>query len=180
MGANSHLAVCSKAPIGQNLHLRPLLEDDIGPVVDLIGRAMNPAEAREARETFFLHFACKRHGINDGRDYYVLSQDSSVIGVVGLHHYSWGPPENVWLAWFAVEPETKGQGLSQKMLAFALERARQLAYRKLFVETYSTPEFAAARTFYQKMGMVPAGIITPYLPGGGNMIVYYKDLTTHA
>jgi len=155
----------------------PMTEADIDSAVDLVRSAMNTAEAEQARTTFILHFGCARHGIDDGRIYFVAAVESVTLGVVGLHRYVWGPPENIWLAWFAVDPNLKGLGFGQTLFQFASERAQQLGHRKLFVETYSTPEFAAARSFYQKMGMVPGGIITPYLPCGGNMIVYYKELT---
>lgn len=160
--------------------LRPLVEADVHAVVRLIELGMNRCEAQQAAKTLEFHFACKNQNLNDGRNYYVVVVDSAVQGIVGLHHYCWGPSENVWLAWFTVETGRQGEGLGQILFHFVLDRARQWGYRKLFVETYSTQEFASARSFYQKMGMIPAGIVTPYLSEGGNMIVYYKDLTNHA
>ena len=89
-------------PIRVQGTIRPLAEDDIEPVVHLIALAMNPDEAEQARKTLQFHFACRRHGLDDSRSYYVLDDGTSIVGVVGLHHYVWGPAENVWLAWFAV------------------------------------------------------------------------------
>ena len=86
------------------LALRPMVERDIGDAVCLISRAMNAREGNQAQETLRFHFSCRRHGIDDGRRYYILTQGSAINGIAGLHHYVWGPPENVWLAWFAVEP----------------------------------------------------------------------------
>ena len=60
--------------------------------------------------------------------------------------------------------------------AITLE-AKQHGYMKFFIETYSTPEFARARAFYEAQGFAQIGEIQSYLPNGGDMVVFYKDLT---
>jgi GNAT superfamily N-acetyltransferase len=140
---------------------------------------MNAAEGRQAAETFALHFSCRDHGIDDGRVYFVLAADDVLKGIVGLHQYSWGPPENVWLAWFAVEPQCRRHGLGALLMKAVIERAKQLGFMKLFVETYSTPEFADARAFYRAHGFQAAGNVRNYLPCGGDMVVFLKELTSH-
>jgi len=159
--------------------LRPMMERDIHPVVCLISRAMNSDEGRQAQETFRFHFSCKHHGLNDGRRYYVLLDDSEVTGIAGLHHYVWGPPENVWLAWFAVDPDLHATGLGTFLLDAITRKARLLGYTKLFVETYSTHEFARARQFYRAKAFTEAGHVQAYLGNAGNMVVFSKDLTNH-
>ena len=69
-----------------------MTDGDIYPVVDLISRAMNPEEGNQALETFRFHFSCRRSGIDDGRTYYVLTETSAILGIMGLHRYLWGPP----------------------------------------------------------------------------------------
>ncbi|GMV90926.1 MAG: hypothetical protein AMXMBFR82_07040 [Candidatus Hydrogenedentota bacterium] len=154
--------------------------EDISAVTRLIGRAMNQDEAGQAQKTFGFHFTCQRHDLNDGRRYFVLDRDGRIDGVVGLHQYLWGPPQNVWLAWFAVDPDHQKRGLGRQMLKFACRLAKQFGYMKIFIETYSTPEFAKARAFYRTMGFFHVGSVESYLPAGGDMVVYCKDLTTHA
>lgn len=156
--------------------LRSMTTADIIPCVRLIHRAMNLAEARQASETFHYHFSCRRQGLDDGRTYHVMAGQASIVGLVGLHHYAWEPPENVWLAWFAVDPDHQGRGLGTFLLNAITEQARQLGFQKLFVETYSTPEFAQARTFYRAHGFAQVGKIRAYLPDSGDMIVFYKEL----
>lgn len=155
-------------------------EGQIDEAVRLISTAMNIEEGNQARATFDRHFECKRLGIDDGRTYQVLLLDDIVKGISGLHHYSWGPRENVWLAWFAVDPSLHGQGLGSLLLNAVTQMARQAGYVKFFIETYSTPDFARARNFYEAQGFQPAGHVDSYLPDGGDMIVYYKDLKTNA
>lgn len=153
--------------------------DDSVPVARLIGRAMNPGEGAQARETFRFHFSCKRHGIDDGRSYFVLAGEQGPKGIAGLHRYVWGPPENAWLAWFAVDPKSHGRGLGAFLIQAITRHATQLGYMKLFVETYSTPEFARARAFYRSHGFLPAGHVHAYLANGGDMVVLCKELTRH-
>jgi len=149
---------------------------DCEAACELIATAMNDAEARWARQTFDFHFKCKRNGLDDGRIYFTHSAGSQIIALVGLHHYAWGPDGNVWLAWFAVHPDFQRQGIGSRMLAFIEDQARNRGFRKLFVETYTHPDFDNARRFYQASGFQHAGDIHDYLPGGDDRLVYAKTL----
>ena len=151
-------------------------EVDVDACVHLIRQAMNGDEALQARETFRFHFACRRQGFDDGRAYYVLTGPVLIIGLVGLHRYLWGPPENVWLAWFAVDPAFQRQGLGTYLLRHAIGQARRQGRRQFLIETYASPEFARARAFYQAQGFTEVGRIRAYLPNGADMVVYAKTL----
>ena len=107
-----------------------------------------------------------------------MTEEASVIGLVGLHHYVWGPPENVWLAWFAVHPDTQGRGFGARLLGAIEVMAARRGYGKLLVETYDHPDFENARSFYGEMGFRKVGTIEDYLPDGSAMIVYGKALTS--
>lgn len=98
------------------------------------------------------------------------------MGLVGLHHYVWGPPENVWLAWFAVHPDAQGRGVGSRLLSAIEAIAVSRGYGKLLVETYDHPDFERARAFYGRMGFRKVGTIEDYLPDGSAMIVYGKAL----
>ena len=151
---------------------------DMDSTAALVARAMNPDEGQYARKTFEHHFACRHHGIDDGRTLFVLTRGSEVLGIVGLHSQPWGPPENVWLSWFAVDPLLQGRGLGSAMLDAVTREARHRHFMKFYIETYSTQEFARARAFYRARGFRPVGQVESYLPDGGNMVVYYKPLTS--
>jgi GNAT superfamily N-acetyltransferase len=158
--------------------LRRMVDSDVPVCVDLISRSMNAEEGAMAAETFRFHFACRHAGLDDGRQYQVLPRGDQIVAITGLHHYHWGPPENVWLAWFAIDPAWQGTGLGQSLIGMMENLALASGFRKLLIETYSTPTFARARGFYRKMGYAEMGMIRRYLPCGGDMIVFAKNLTS--
>jgi GNAT superfamily N-acetyltransferase len=177
----------------ENGLLEPMREQDVDEAAALVARAMNPDEGRWAARTMLFHFGCKAHGLDDGRSYLVWTsarreplgrttssveprQGGAIAGLVGLHHTIWGPEENVWLAWFAVDPVCQGQGLGRRLLAAIEEVAARLGYRKLLVETYEHEDFAKARRFYERNGFQQAGRIGGYLRDGSAMLVYAKSI----
>ena len=158
------------------LKLEPLLASQMEAIIDLIARAMNLDEAAWARQTLAFYFDCLEKHIDPAREYYVMRKEQHAIGVVGLHHYRWGPPQNVWLAWFAVHPDHQGQGHARAMLESIEAHARERGYRQMYIESYASPEFEKALGFYQYMGYRPAGYIDHYLSDGSQMRVLHKPL----
>lgn len=160
----------------QRYPLEPLRAQDMDAAVDLIARAMNPAEGRWAERTLARHFAGLAHGIDDGRSYFAWRAAESITGLTGLHHYLWGPEHTVWLAWFAVAPRLQRQGHGSALLAAVEAIAAARGYRRLLVETYDHADFAGARAFYQARGFTRAGGIADYLEDGADMVVFGKSL----
>lgn len=158
------------------MHARNLSESDSLLVVDLISKAMNQDEGRWASETLNRHFALRKLGIDDGRLYTVFELDNIIAGISGLHHYEWGPTENVWLGWFALDPEFHGRGFGRKMIKTTEDNARRRGFKKLFIETYQNDIFQRAINFYKKSGFINAGSINNYLPDDSDMIVFMKIL----
>jgi GNAT superfamily N-acetyltransferase len=149
---------------------------DIPGAVDLIRIAMNHDEADWADKTMHFHFGCAENNLDDGRYYFVWKNDSKVLGIAGLHQYNWGPKENVWLGWFALDPDLQGKGLGSRLFDEMVSLAKKMGFRKIFIETYISPTFEKARKFYLNKGFRPAGEIENYLPAGEAMIVYLKVL----
>jgi ribosomal protein S18 acetylase RimI-like enzyme len=160
----------------QDLTIRELLPELGAAAAELIGAAMNPDEGAWALQTIERHFALRAQGLEDGRHYFTLQVDGTLAGITGLHHYEWGPEENVWLGWFALSPRLQGRGFGVRLMTETERSARSLGYRKLFIETYATPTFARAIRFYTKAGFRQAGMIENYLPDGSAMLVFLKEL----
>ena len=156
--------------------IEPMSEEHLDEAVRLVAVSMNCDEAAWARETMEFYFACKKHGIDSGRDYYVWREGGQICGMVGLHRYLWGPKENVWLSWFAVHPEYQGRGAGTALMERIREKASSAGYKKLLVETYDGPTFEKARRFYTAGGFQQSGRIDNYLPDGSAMIVSQSSL----
>ncbi|MDE1465906.1 GNAT family N-acetyltransferase [Spartinivicinus poritis] len=80
-----------------------------------------------------------------------------IIGTIGLHHYTWGPQENVWGGWLSIDPDYQRNGYSSVASKLLVDEARKLGYKRFFIEIYSGPEFEPAVAFYKKMGIPQSG-----------------------
>lgn len=161
---------------GMDIALRDMVVEDVDAIVTLIGLAMNADEGRWARTTMEKHFHARSKGCDDGRSYFVVERDGETIGITGLHFYEWGPTDMTWLGWLALRPADQGQGWGRRMMEMICTKAREKGYSRVFIETYSSPDFARARHFYSKAGFIPAGTISRYLDQDTDMIVYSKVL----
>ena len=160
-------------------HIEKMTEKDVEEAVALISRAMNAAESKWAKRTMSYHFKCMSIGMDDGRDYFVWRSTNRILGLVGLHRYLWGPEQNVWLSWFAVEPTVQRQGHGSALLKAIESVALDHGCRKFYVETYAHITFANAREFYASQGFSEVGRISNYLEDGSDMIVYGKELKSN-
>jgi len=159
-----------------NISVEPMTEADIADSVKLIAASMNQDEAEWARETMDFHFKCKISGLNSGREYYVWRYNNKIQGLVGLHRYLWGPKENVWLSWFAVHPEHHGKGAGSALMDAIEKQAKEAGFKKFLIETYDSPAFKKARSFYSAKGFLKIGKIKGYLPDDSAMIVFGKSI----
>lgn len=149
-------------------------ESQIEAATGIMARGRNAAVGERANATFRKHFAMRKLGLDDGRRYFVWMQDGSVAGVTGLHQYSWGPQENVWLAYFGVHPDFARRGIGSAMLGEMQRLAKDSHYRKFFIETHGANE--RAHRFYRSQGFREAGSIAGYNPDGAPMTVFVKEL----
>jgi len=154
-------------------HLVAMHADHVDAATEIMALGRNEEVGARAHATFRRHFEMQRLGLDDGRRYFVWMQDDRVAGVTGLHHYSWGPDENVWLAYFGVHPDFRRHGIGAAMLT-EMQRLAKLSYRKFFIETHGSNE--RAHGFYESQGFREAGTISEYNPDGAPMKVFVKDL----
>lgn len=64
--------------------------------------------------------------------------------------------------------EARGRGVGRALLAHLLGTARERGYRRVSLETGTTPGFAAARTLYEGAGFTPTGPFGGYPQTGDN------------
>ncbi len=87
-------------------------------------------------------------------NYWVLLDEKTdkVIGVTGLYGFKEFPKE-VWLAWFCLDPEARGQGLGRKLLEWTMNKAKEEGYSIFKLYTSSDPNEAAAQKLYESVGL---------------------------
>src|SRR3989344_2339656 len=74
------------------------------------------------------------HSITKGKklsrlNYWVLLDDvSKVIGVTGIYAFD-DAKDEAWLAWFCLDPTTRGKGYGRKLLEWTMSKAREEGYK---------------------------------------------------
>lgn len=84
-----------------------------------------------------------------GRAYFVLLENGSVIGGIGLAEFS-GFPECCELQKLYLADAAKGRGLGYRMIAHIEDCAREMGYRQIYLETHTNLQ--AAIHIYEKSG----------------------------
>ena len=87
-----------------------------------------------------------------GRAYYVLLDDENVIGGVGVAEFD-GLPGGCELQKLYLVPAFRGRGLGSDMIRFIEDRARELGYRQIYLETHTA--LSAALRAYERAGYRP-------------------------
>jgi len=163
-------------PTISEIELTTLQSENINEVVNLISLSMNSNEGRWAKNTIDFHFFCKQNNIDDGRKYFIAKLEGKIVGMSGLHNYQWGPEDITWLGWFAVLPQMQGKQIGLHLMNATIKAAKNLNYRKIFIETYSDDTFERARKFYSKYGFKESGKIEGYINKETDMVVFSLDL----
>lgn len=101
-----------------------------------------------------------------------------VCGLATLYGYR-AQPEELWLAWFGLNPDARGFGGGAKMLDWLISSARAEGRHTLRLWTTDEPEYARATQLYLRRGFIPEDY--PALPGEDwRTIVFSLSLDGHA
>ena len=84
-----------------------------------------------------------------GRAYYVLLDGETVVGGVGVAEFD-DLPGGCELQKLYLAPALRGQGLGSRMIRFIEDRARELGYRQIYLETHTALQ--AALRAYERCG----------------------------
>ena len=81
---------------------------------------------------------------------WVGEQDGTLVGCCGIYPTEGLPPETVELVKFYVSASARGKGVGRALMEKSLGSARELGYRKCYLE--SLPDFDKAVRLYQQQG----------------------------
>ena len=85
-----------------------------------------------------------------GSVYYVAQKDGIIVGGCGLFPTSGLPGDCVELVKYYVLPGVRGEGIGKKLMELCIDKARQIGYARLYLET--VPELEGAIRIYEKAG----------------------------
>ena len=85
--------------------------------------------------------------------FYVLEEAGRVIGCGGIAPLAGADAETCELRKMYYLPGARGRGLGERMLRLCLDRARELGYRRCYLETLTGMD--AAMRLYQRLGFRP-------------------------
>jgi putative acetyltransferase len=144
-------------PTGTNVpspdpNVRPIHGDDDAMMAAVIRRAMpefgasGPGFALTDPEVDHLSLAYSRPGCA----YFVLEDDDRVLGGAGIAPLAGGEPNTCELRKMYLLPEARGRGSGRALLDRCLAAARELAYRRCYLETLTGMD--AAMRLYERAG----------------------------
>jgi putative acetyltransferase len=100
-------------------------------------------------------FALNVDGLLDPEVTFVSFRDGdTVLGVAAIKELDAGHAE---IKSMHTAAEARGRGVARALLTHLLDTARARGYRRVSLETGTTPGFAAARALYESAGFAPAG-----------------------
>jgi putative acetyltransferase len=86
----------------------------------------------------------------EGSRFFVITAGDRVVGCGGVAHLDGGDPDTCELRKMYFLPELRGKGLGMKLILLCLESARELGYRRVYLETLDYMH--QARHLYRKVG----------------------------
>ena len=111
-------------------------------------------------------FALDVDGLLDPKVTFVSFRDGdAVLGVAAIKELDAAHAE---LKSMHTAAEARGRGVGRALLGYLLDTARARGYRRVSLETGTTPGFAAARALYESAGFTPAGPFGGYPRTGDN------------
>ena len=111
-------------------------------------------------------FALNVDGLLDPKVTFVSFRDgAAVLGVAAIKELDAGHAE---VKSMHTAAEARGRGVGRALLSHLLDTARARGYRRVSLETGTTPGFAAARALYESVGFIPTGPFGGYPQTGDN------------
>lgn len=106
--------------------------------------------------------------------YWVAIDDlGRVVGTIGLYCYEKDKDEAFWLGWFCVRSDCRRKSIGEKLLRFAISKAKSKGKKFLRLDTSTDPDELSARRLYEKYGFKLTGR-EPYLNNADIEKLYYE------
>ena len=118
-------------------------------------------------------FALNVDGLLDPAVTFISYRDGdTLLGVAAIKELD---PEHAEIKSMHTAAEARGRGVGRALLGHLLDAAAERGYRRVSLETGTTPGFAAARALYESAGFAPSGPFGGY-PVTGDNCFYTRPL----
>jgi len=95
-----------------------------------------------------------RAGVIHSDTYWNYEELTKIAGLIGLTIWKEGiKTREVWLGWFCVDPEFRGRKIGSILLDYAIDKAKELEFKKLLLLTTDLPQENAAQVLYESRGL---------------------------
>ncbi|MBX4198337.1 GNAT family N-acetyltransferase [Candidatus Parcubacteria bacterium] len=103
--------------------------------------SINPDDAGWQKRRMLKYFAVKDE------------ETGRIIAITGLYNWKVHAEDEVWLGWFGVSPNMRGQGIGKRVLEWTMQKAREKGYKKFRLWTTDDKGEQDAQKLYDDMGM---------------------------
>lgn len=162
--------------VGAGFLIRPVAEGDSGALAGLLRDVMEEFGAAgpgsSVHDPEVLDMAAAYAG--PGSAYFVVESEGRLVGGGGLGPLAGGEPQVCELRKMYLIPEARGHGLGRAVLTRCLEVARQLGYRRVYLETRHS--MGDARRLYERNGFTPVAKPIGHTGHFGCDAWYLRDL----
>ena len=83
-------------------------------------------------------------------EYWVIEKDGEVLGGCGFYPTEGLPDGMAEIVKLYFSPALRGKGMGRKMLDYIAGRAKEIGYKKLYIESF--PQFSNAVRLYERFG----------------------------
>jgi ribosomal protein S18 acetylase RimI-like enzyme len=155
--------------------IRPTRSDDTAAIMSIL----EASGQFDADSRAFVQETLERHLKNSSPAIWLTADDGEPVGVAycapeAVASGTW----NLLMLW--TRPDKHGQGFGSQLVAQLESELTARAARLLLVETSGLPAFAAARSFYAKLGFSHEATIKNFFAEGDDKMVFTKALAKHA
>ena len=161
----------SAAPEAYQLRpVTPADKDGVIALIDTIFREYGDVIFLEGADADLLNIAA----YYEPGMFMVFADDSTVFGTVALQ-YRKDDPSVVMLRRMYLDASLRGTGAGEKLIQWAIGKAKELKARRM--ELWTDARFERAHGFYKKMGFVDSGEVRSMDDGAMpyDEFMYYKD-----
>jgi GNAT superfamily N-acetyltransferase len=141
-----------------NLRFEPLSYERLEEALALVSKIFPEylGDIREAYEVSLKKDKTDPYWITDRiLDYWVVidNETEKIVATTGFYQLTEHSVDEIWMGWYGVDPEERGNGLGRKVLEWTVAEARRRGYECFRLWTTDDAGEVAANKLYDSVGL---------------------------